>query len=55
MFFINGNVQSYSFCPPKKDKSTKHVLWCTRNLHAVVSSSGSLNYNGLQNVQSKVF
>ena len=47
--FIGGNVQVYSFRPPEKYKPTKEAVWCTRNLHGIVCSSGRLNYSELPN------
>ena len=38
--FIDGNVQGYSICPPKKYKCTKQAVWCTKNLHKVSWNSG---------------
>ena len=45
--FIDGKVQGYSFCPPKKYKPTKQAVWCTRNLHGIVWNSGRLDYSEL--------
>ena len=34
--FIDGKVQGYSFCPPKKYRPTKQAFWCTKNLHRIL-------------------
>ena len=48
--FIDGNVQGYSFRPPKKYKPTKQAIWCTRNLHGDVWNGGSLDWSELPNI-----
>ena len=42
---IDGKVQGYSFCPPKKNKPTKQAFRCTRSLHGVVWNSGRSDYS----------
>ena len=46
---IDGNVDGYSFCPPKKYKPTKQAIWCARNLQGIVWNSGRLDYCELHN------
>ena len=46
----DGNVQGYSFCPPKKYKLTKQVFCWTIILDEIMWSSGSLDYSEHQNV-----
>ena len=48
--FIDGKVQGYSFCPPKKYKPTKQASWCTRKMHGIVWNSGGLYFSGLSNL-----
>ena len=48
--FIDGKFQGYSFCPPKKYKSTKQAFCCTRNLHGIVWNSGCLDYSELLSI-----
>ena len=43
--FIDGEVQGYTFCPPKKYNSTKQAFWYTRNMHGNVWNSVCLDYN----------
>ena len=38
-FFIDGNVQWCSFCPPTKYRTTEQAFWYTRNLHWLVWNS----------------
>ena len=45
--FSDGNVQDYSFCPPKKYKPTKQAFWCRRDLRGAVWNSGCLDYSEL--------
>ena len=47
--FIDGKVQGYSFCSPKKYKPTKLAFWWKKILHGVVSNSGRLDYSELSN------
>ena len=47
---IDGKVQVYSFCPPKKYKPTKQAFWCTKNLHGIMWNSRRLDYIELSNV-----
>ena len=48
--FIDGNVQGYSFGPPRKYKPTKQAVWCTKSLHGIVRNSGRLNCSKLPNI-----
>ena len=48
----DGNVQGYSFRPPKKYKPRKLAAWCRRNLHGIVRNSGSLDHSALPNILS---
>ena len=48
--FIDGKVQGYSFCPPKKYKPTKQTFWCTRTLQGMVRGSGRLDYSEFSNI-----
>ena len=48
--FIDGIVQGYSFCPPKKYKPTKKAVWCIRNLNGIVWNSGRLYYSRFPNI-----
>ena len=48
--FIDGKIQGYSFCPPKKYKPRKQAFRCTRNLHGNVWNSGRLEYSRLSNI-----
>ena len=50
---IDGKVQGYSFCPPKKYKPTKQAFCCTRNLHGIVWNSARLDYSELSNILSR--
>ena len=50
---LHGNVQEFSFRPPRKYKPTKQACWCTRNLHGIVSNSVCLNYSELPNILRK--
>ena len=45
--FSDGNVQDYSFCPPKKYKPTKQAFWCRSNLLGAVWNSDCLDYSEL--------
>ena len=48
--FVDGIVQGYSFCPPRKYKPTKQAVWCTKNLHGSVWNSGPSSYSELPNI-----
>ena len=48
--FIDGEVQGYSFGPPKRYKLIKRAFWCTRNLLEIVWNSGRLDYSKLLNI-----
>ena len=45
--FIDGSVQSFSFCPPKTFKPYKQTTWKTNHLHGIAWSSGKLEYEKL--------
>ena len=47
---IDGNVQGYSFCPPKQCKPPKQAVWCTSNSHGIVRNIGRLDYSELPNI-----
>ena len=47
---LHGNVQDFSFRPPRKYKPTKQACWCARSLHGIVSNSRCLNYNELPSI-----
>ena len=48
--FIDGKVQGYLFCPPKKYKPPKQAFCCTRNLRGIVCNSWRLDYNYLSDI-----
>ena len=48
--FNGGNVQEYSFSPPRNYKATKEAFWCTGNLHGIVQKRGCLDYSELANI-----
>ena len=59
--FIEGKIQGYSFCPPKKYKGysfcpprkykrTKQAFWCTKILHRIVWNGRRLYYSELSNI-----
>ena len=45
--FIDGFLQGFSFCPPRKFKPNKQTTWNTRHLHGLARSSGKLEYEKL--------
>ena len=45
--FIDGSVQGFSFCPPKRFKPNKQTTWNTTHLHGIAWSSGKLDYEKL--------
>ena len=45
--FIDGNVQGFSFCPPKAFKPNKQTTWNTSHLYGIAWSSGKLDYDEL--------
>ena len=47
---INGEVQRYSFGPPKNYKPAKQAFWCTINLHGSMWKSGRLDYTDLTHI-----
>ena len=48
--FFDGEVQGYSFCPPKKYKPTKQAFRSTKNTHGIVWNSECLHYSELPNI-----
>ena len=48
--FVDGNVQGFSFRPPKKYKPTKQAFWCTRNLHGIVWNTARSDYSELSDI-----
>ena len=48
--FIDGNVQGYSFRPPRNYKPTKQAVWCTKDLYGIEWNSGRLNYTELHKI-----
>ena len=48
--FIIGNVQRYSFRPPRKYKPTKQAVWCTKEVHRYTWNCGPVNYSELPNI-----
>ena len=47
--FVHGNVQGYSFRPPRRYKPSKQAVCCTKILHGIVWNSGRLNYSEVPN------
>ena len=45
--FIDGSLQSFSFCPPKTFKPNKQTTWNTSRLYGIAWSSGKLDYDKL--------
>ena len=48
--FVDGTLKGYFFRPAERYEPTKEAFCCTKNLHRIVSNSGSLDYSELQNV-----
>ena len=44
VFFIDGSLQGFSFCPPKTFKPNRQKTWNTSHLHGIAWSSGKLDY-----------
>ena len=60
--FIDGNIQGFSFCPPKHYKPNKQTTWNTNHLHGITWSSRKLEYDNffdilhdLNTMNSEVF
>ena len=47
--FANGNLQEYSFRPPKKYKLPKQSFWSTRNLQRRLWNRGDLDSSEFPN------
>ena len=45
--FIDGSLQGFLFCPPKKFKPNKQTTWNTKHLQRIAWSSGKLDYEKL--------
>ena len=50
LVFIDGKVQGYSFCPPKKYEPTKQTFRCTKTLHGFVRNSERSDHSELANI-----
>ena len=46
---LDGNVQGYSFSPPKSTNPQRQAFRCTRSLHGILCNSGCSDYGQLQN------
>ena len=45
--FIDGSLQGFSNCLPKKYKPNKQTIWSTSHLHGIAWKSGKLDYDKL--------
>ena len=45
--FIDGSVQTFSFCLPNIFKPNKQTTWNTSHLHEIAWSSGKRDYDKL--------
>ena len=48
--YVDGIVRGYSFQPPKGFQPTHQSFWCTRHLHGINWTCGSLEYEELWSV-----
>ena len=43
--FIHGNVQGFSFCPPKHYKPNEQTTYNTNHMRSIAWSSGKFDYD----------
>ena len=48
--YKDGQIEGYSFLPPKKFKPTSQSFWCTQHLHGINWSSGYEKYTELEKI-----